>query len=416
MTNRAPDVGSAPALAGKLLDLVVEHPGGADRAPPAGVPHPRHVRRAPGRARRGRRPRLHARPPGRRAGSSRSPAPRSTTPSPPCSRRIDGVNTHTFFSYRVAETLARYGPFADNRLIAGWDQAPRGQPGRGLRLVRPGSRCSTRGCPATTRRCCRAARSVASALGLTVDDAAVDGAGRPGPRPCSAANPRHYLDDSTHGIGRYDIYAADVWLFTEPLADRLGPAVGRGAGARRSALVEAVGSPDGTAVGWGRSTGVLGRRADHRAGRAGHRRWPHRPPGPLAAPGRRRDRRPGPVVPRRAHRRPPAPVDLRVPRAVPAAADDPRHPRASWPGPRPSWPTSTPLSSRPATAEAYPWQDQLSASTTPGRPRCGPIAARAPSWWSRSSARPAATTCPPRTCAACARCRSTRGWSAGCRW
>ena len=36
------------------------------------------------------------------------------------------------------------------------------------------------------------------------------------------ANPLGYLDDSTHGIGRYDIYAADVWLFTEPLAGHLG--------------------------------------------------------------------------------------------------------------------------------------------------------------------------------------------------
>src|SRR4051812_24679908 len=35
-------------------------------------------------------------------------------------RDIDGAETHTFFSYRVAETLARYGSFADNRLLDGW--------------------------------------------------------------------------------------------------------------------------------------------------------------------------------------------------------------------------------------------------------------------------------------------------------
>ena len=30
---------------------------------------------------------------------------------------MDGRNTHTFFSYRVAETLLRVGPFADNPLL-----------------------------------------------------------------------------------------------------------------------------------------------------------------------------------------------------------------------------------------------------------------------------------------------------------
>ena len=36
-----------------------------------------------------------------------------------------------------------------------------------------------------------------------------------------SVNPWHYLDDSNHRLGRYDIYAADVWLFTQPLAPRL---------------------------------------------------------------------------------------------------------------------------------------------------------------------------------------------------
>ena len=29
--------------------------------------------------------------------------------------RVDGPATHSFFSYRIAETLARYGTFDDNR-------------------------------------------------------------------------------------------------------------------------------------------------------------------------------------------------------------------------------------------------------------------------------------------------------------
>ena len=35
--------------------------------------------------------------------------------------QVDGRNTHTFFSYRVAETLLRRGPFADNPLLSSCD-------------------------------------------------------------------------------------------------------------------------------------------------------------------------------------------------------------------------------------------------------------------------------------------------------
>ena len=72
-----------------------------------------------------------------------------------------------------------------------------------------------------------------------------------------ADNPLHHLDDSVHGVGRYDIYTADVWLFTEPLADRIGPLWLDGL---RTALglVERTLADDGTAVAWGRSTGSLG--------------------------------------------------------------------------------------------------------------------------------------------------------------
>ncbi|MGZ4728376.1 MAG: hypothetical protein ACXWB2_11700 [Acidimicrobiales bacterium] len=169
-------------------------------------------------------------------------------------RRIDGPETHTFFSYRVAETLARYGPFADNRLIADWDQAARDNLAEAcdsstwIPLLDQGL---PRNYAAVLSRC----EVGRHALGLLDDESVVDGLiGRA--RDLLSSNRLRYLDDSTHHIGRYDIYAADVWLFTEPLADRLGPLWAEGL-ATALGLVEVVGSPDGTAVGWGRSTGVL---------------------------------------------------------------------------------------------------------------------------------------------------------------
>ncbi len=75
-------------------------------------------------------------------------------------------------------------------------------------------------------------------------------------RSMLAANPRGFLDDSLTRFGRYDIYTADVHLFCEPLADRLGPTWRHGMQAALD-LVRRTASPDGSAIGWGRSTGAL---------------------------------------------------------------------------------------------------------------------------------------------------------------
>ena len=171
---------------------------------------------------------------------------------------IDGANTHTFFSYRVAETLARYGSFDDNRLIGGWDQASRDNLAAAcdsstwIPLLDQGL---PRNYAAVLSRC-EVARQSLGLLDDSGDDAAAVDDLVERARTLLSSNPRHFLDDSTHAVGRYDIYAADVWLFTEPLADRLGPLWTAGLATALS-LVEVVGSPDGTAVGWGRSTGVL---------------------------------------------------------------------------------------------------------------------------------------------------------------
>ncbi len=162
----------------------------------------------------------------------------------------DGAGTHSFFSYRVAETLLRYPALLERfgestrevlfeacdstsflpRLTAG--ELPRNYAAVLLR--------------------CEAARA---RLDQPVDQevlhdlttrtvALLDG------------NPGGYLDDSQSRIGRYDIYSGDIYLFTEPVADRLG-AVWR-AGARSALdLVDRIAATNGAAFTWGRSIGAL---------------------------------------------------------------------------------------------------------------------------------------------------------------
>jgi glycosyltransferase involved in cell wall biosynthesis len=169
---------------------------------------------------------------------------------------VDGAATHTFFSYRIAETLAHRGPFAGNPLLVHCDDEQRDEVARAtdssdwIELLDSGllprnyagvlARCEVGrerlGLPTDAERTAALVARCAGVLG---------------------ENPRHYLDDSNTHVGRYDIYTADVWLFCEPLADRIGPLWADGL---RTALdlVLAVGADDGTAVAWGRSTGALG--------------------------------------------------------------------------------------------------------------------------------------------------------------
>ena len=186
--------------------------------------------------------------------------------------------------------------------------------------------------------------------------------GRPawstGPGRCSSTNPRHYLDDSTHRVGRYDIYTADVWLFTEPLADRLGDRCGPRAWPPRSPWSRWSARPTAP-----RSGGAARPACSPPRSPSSWPRWPSPAATPtVPASGCAEPPTPppnlGPLVPRRAHHRPPAPVDLRVPRAVPAAAAHARHPRQAGLG-REGAGSGRPVAPAGDAAEAYPWQDEL---------------------------------------------------------
>ncbi|MEZ5142451.1 MAG: hypothetical protein R2726_08020 [Acidimicrobiales bacterium] len=168
---------------------------------------------------------------------------------------IDGPGTHTFFSYRVAETLQRYGSFVDNRLLDGWPDDRRANVAAAcdssewIELLDTG--ILPRNYAAVLARCEQARLGLGLLDDPSVVEALVDRL-----RDLLAANPRRFLDDSNGRVGRYDIYTVDVWLFTQPLAHRLGPVWEEGMAAAL-ALVDEVCAPDGSAVTWGRSTGSL---------------------------------------------------------------------------------------------------------------------------------------------------------------
>lgn len=168
---------------------------------------------------------------------------------------IDGAHTHTFFSYRVAETLARAGSFADNALLADASAATRENLARACDSTE-WIELLDKGLPAnftTVLARCELARH---SLGLDVDPSVLNDL-LDRSRRLLEANPSGYIDDSETGAGgRYDIYSADVYLFTERFADLLEPAWTHGA-RQVGDLVAAVAARNGAAMAWGRSLGAL---------------------------------------------------------------------------------------------------------------------------------------------------------------
>jgi glycosyltransferase involved in cell wall biosynthesis len=165
-------------------------------------------------------------------------------------RDVDGRRTNTFFSYRIAETLLRHP-----HLLGRFDEATIAQLHEAcdstsfLPAMADGR--LPRNYAAVLLRC-EAGRE---RLGLGVDQTVLaDLTART--RGMLDANPGGYLDDSHTGIARYDIYSGDIYLFTEPVADRLGDVWTRGARAALD-LVERVETTNGAAFAWGRSSGAL---------------------------------------------------------------------------------------------------------------------------------------------------------------
>jgi glycosyltransferase involved in cell wall biosynthesis len=166
-------------------------------------------------------------------------------------RETDGERTETFGSYRLAETVARYGRFDGNPLLAPLTAAEQAQIEAGTDsrhiLDKLTAGLSPNYYPVLAR--CEAARQ---RLGLPVDQELLDDL-IARTRTLLASG---YLDDSAERRGHFDIYTVDSYLFTDTLAGRLGE-VWRSGAVKALDLAESVCTRNGAAIGWGRSTGAL---------------------------------------------------------------------------------------------------------------------------------------------------------------
>ena len=161
----------------------------------------------------------------------------------------DARRTHTFFSYRIAETVARLGgldvltPATRDVVVGAVDSS------EWISLLDQG--ILPRNYAVVLTRC----ELARAALGLAVDPAVVDGLVE---RVAAllGESPEGWLDDSQTGRGQVDMYTVDAYLFAEPFSDRLGAVWDRGLAAA-ARLVEAVVTPGGAALPWGRSIGAL---------------------------------------------------------------------------------------------------------------------------------------------------------------
>jgi glycosyltransferase involved in cell wall biosynthesis len=162
---------------------------------------------------------------------------------------LDAARTHTFFSYRVAETVARLGgldalaPGTRRVVVDAVDSR------EWLPLLDEG--VLPRNYAVVLTRC----ELGRAALGLDVDGAAVD-ALLDRVRVLFGESPEGWLDDSHDGRGQVDMYTVDAVLFAAPFGDRLG-AVWDRALLSAARLVDAVVTPGGAALPWGRSIGAL---------------------------------------------------------------------------------------------------------------------------------------------------------------
>jgi glycosyltransferase involved in cell wall biosynthesis len=162
---------------------------------------------------------------------------------------VDPAATHTFFSYRVAETTAALGGLGalDDRTAAVVAEAADSTDW--IELLDGGA--LPRNYAVVLARC-EAARA---ALGIEVDRTVLEGLlGRAA--DLLGEHPRGILDDSTTGRGQVDMYTVDAYLFAEPLSAELGDVWDRGVAGALD-LVGTTATPDGSALAWGRSIGVL---------------------------------------------------------------------------------------------------------------------------------------------------------------
>lgn len=168
-------------------------------------------------------------------------------------RRLDGPATHSFYSYRAAETLLRLGGLDDNPRLARWTEDDHRNVEAAidsssmLRQLDDGA--LPRNFAVVLTRCEVARRALDRLPAGHRLDELLDHL-----RALFGGLPHGWWDD--FGGANYDMYTPDVYLFAEPFADALDPVWTDGLTSVLDDLAD-VATPGG-AVAWGRSTGALG--------------------------------------------------------------------------------------------------------------------------------------------------------------
>ena len=168
-------------------------------------------------------------------------------------RRLDGPATHSFYSYRAAETVTRLGGLDENPRLEHWREADHVNVESAIDSTSMLSMLDEGKLPnnfAVVLTRCEIARR---ALGrLPADNRLEELLDRL--RSLFGGLPYGWWDD--FGGANYDMYTPDVYLFAEPFADELGDSWASGLDRVLDDLAD-LATPGG-AVSWGRSTGALG--------------------------------------------------------------------------------------------------------------------------------------------------------------
>lgn len=173
--------------------------------------------------------------------------------------QVDGEKTETFYSYRIAETLAAFGELTDANAL--WSKFSDEQRANLVNAVDSShiynaETDSLGGKPNNYWGVLARCEFARQKLGLLADDKLLKYA-LTRVEKILFANPRGFFDDSKELGGRYDLYTADVHLFLEPLWHLLDRAKLRHNLKVHTQLLETIALENGAFIAWGRSIGAL---------------------------------------------------------------------------------------------------------------------------------------------------------------
>ena len=168
-------------------------------------------------------------------------------------RELDGRMTHSFYSYRTAETLLRFGGLDDNPALGAWNEADLANAAEAIDSSSMLEALAAGKLPNNYAVVLTRCEFDRSRLGRLPDEGVLDTL-IDKVSALFTQLPTRWLDD--FGGANFDIYTPDVYLFAEPFAERLGTAWSTGFQKVLSDVAD-LATPQGAIV-WGRSTGALG--------------------------------------------------------------------------------------------------------------------------------------------------------------